>query len=90
VTLSSIDPEAVGAPTLAGDSFTFFWNAPASALPPAAAGATDAIGDFGFCADRLVARPRGCAPGLGGALERSGLGGELETLVSVTAARTSI
>src|SRR5262245_61933619 len=74
VTLSSI--EGRGA-TLSGDSSTLLLKALASEL-----GASDG---FGFAAERLVANPR--CKGRGAF---AGRGGAVETLVSVTAARTSI
>ncbi len=85
VTLSSIEADGVSPGTLAGASWTLLLNAPASAPP----GATDGDGARGFVADRLVASPLFWGA-RGAVLFIGGRGGEVETLVSVTAARTSI
>ena len=75
------DPEGEKG-TVAGASCTFLWNALESAL----GGACD-TGGRGFVAERLVAR---LLRGAGGRGACGGPGGALATLVSVTAARTSI
>lgn len=82
-TESSIEAPCEPLTLLTGASLTFFANAPASAPPTAGAD-----GAFGFCADKLVARP---PPGLGGGrTPGSGAGGGMLPVPSVTAERTSI
>ena len=90
VTLSSTGLLGCGPTgTVCGPSCTVRWNAPARPPRFCVCGATPAAGARGFAAERLVARPLLAAMGRG-TLSPPPVGDDVDTLVSVTAARTSI